>query len=162
MPSEDLHILLRYSQSLEGLDDTISEHQAVLSDLGEVYFGKIGRAFGQRTLALIGTQISAGHPTFLFLAARTGRRDFVLHKATLRDMSLELPSGDGALVPYYYTRAGITGRVGTWFRISSLDRINQATLKALNVASTGTPILDVLGPSRNPMFIVTAKTGSKV
>jgi hypothetical protein len=159
--ASDSHLLLRYAESYEGLDDTISEHQAVLGAHGEVWFGKLGRAFGQRTIELLTQQIADDHPTFLFLAARRGRHEFVLHKARMQRATLHVPE-DRGLVPGYYARAGITSRVGTWFGLSSMARINPASLKALVVASTGTPILSVLGPSRNSMFIVVVKDGAKV
>lgn len=158
MPPTGRHILLRYAQSLSGLEDTISEHQAVLAREGAVFFGKVGRPFGKATIDAIEQQSATGEDAFLFLAARTGQ-EFVVHRAVIDLMCSHLPPTGRGLVPDYYARSGLSGRIGTWFRLSQLDRIAPATLTKLVVAKTGTPILSVLGSSRSSMFIVSAKTG---
>jgi len=153
----DVHILLRYGQSLSGLEDTIPAHQAVLGRYGAVLFGKVGRPFGKETVATVQREVAEQRSPFLFLAAKAGR-EFIVHRGQIAAMILDLSAEDRSLVPDYYARSAITGRIGTWFRLVSLDRISPATLKKVVVAKTGTPILSVLGSSRNSMFIVSLGT----
>ncbi len=153
------HILLRYAQSLSGLEDTISEHQAILERSGQVWFGKVGRPFGQQTIKAVAQQSDAGINTYLYLAANA-QPEFVVHRANIGRMTLDLPDEERALVPDYYSTTGLLGRVGTWFRLTQLNRIPAAALSKLVVAATGTPVLSVVGSSRSSMFIVAPKVGA--
>ena len=79
-------------------------------------------------------------------------------------MSQEQPDydQDRVQVPSYYSDAAISDQIGTWFKLSELRSDKIETLQMLEIASTGTPLLSLLGSSRSSMFIVAAKRGAKL
>lgn len=147
-----IHIALRYGRSQTGMQDPVGAHQAVIREEGAVWFGKLGKAIGADTISKINAQ-APSEPTYLFLAARAGR-ELHTHRGAIEQMTSELPSGERALVPEYYDDLGLMPQITTWFRLTELRADNVRTFQRLKVASTGTPLLSVLGSSQRSMFIV--------
>ena len=156
-----IHIALRYGRSVAGGEDTIAAHQAVLASEGAVLFGKLGRPFGRQTIDKINAQVSDRTATYLFLVARIGQ-ELRVHRGRVTGMWKQAPSDAEALIPSYYSGLGLIEQIGSWFQLSDLRSDNLATAQKLEIAATGTPLLSVLSTSRNSMFLVSAKRGTRL
>ena len=157
-----IHIALRVSASASnGAEDPFEAHAAVLEANGAVLFGKVGRPMGTSTMALVNEQVERGIPTYLFLAAPAAMRMRVF-RGQVEAVGPATAQHDAALVPAYYKQQNLTARIGSWFRLSSLERDEVATLRGLVNAKSGRPVLSLFAASRSSMFLVAPAPGTRL
>lgn len=158
--TDTTHVVLRYADSVLGLGGTIGAHKAVLRSNGRVLFGKMGRPLGATRVADLNAQIESDIETFLVLVG-PAQNKLTVTRGRLSRVLTELTSDDHALVPGYYRELGITRGISSWFELTALAQGSAETLKRLNVAQTGTPILSLIGSSRSSLFFVRLKSGAE-
>src|SRR5438552_1208957 len=97
-----IHVLMRYSDKLHHVDDTIEEHLAVIRQYGSVWLGKLGKPLGFPKIDRINKQCRQNIPSFLYLVQRAGHGGSArvsAYRGSVLEMSRELPETERYLVP---------------------------------------------------------------
>ncbi|HNB23414.1 MAG TPA: hypothetical protein PKZ32_13385 [Candidatus Melainabacteria bacterium] len=148
--SPTLHLVLRYADKDV---NTIAEHQSVASQKGSVWFGKLGKALGKQQIERLNRQCEEGTTTFVYLVLSAGKKS-VVHRAKLLELKEVLSKGESELVPAYYRTTGIMQYVKLWIRLSGLTEVDRKSMERLEVAATGSDLLEAIGRSSSGQFIV--------
>jgi len=154
-----IHVLMRYSDLLHSVDDTIHLHREVLDRHGAVWVGKLGKPLARSHIAQVESQVQRGIPTYLFLVQRTAGR-YEVYRGTVVEMARALPAAEGHLVPEYYEALGILAQVGFWTKVCRIERLDPGCLDALRVSTSGSAVPYSLITSMAGMFIVEEGRGS--
>jgi hypothetical protein len=155
--SSPIHLMMRYSDALMGVEDTIAEHQSVIDRRGAVWIGKIGKPLGGSHIAKINRQCRDGHPTFMFLVqnrGRPGHADYVFHRGKVCEVGSALPSSGEKLVPRYYIGRGIKQQAAFWCKVTALSQVSAKAMLEYHVASSRRPIRNALVRSLAALFVL--------
>ena len=155
-----VHIALRVAQPPSPGGDPIVAHQEIIEAEGAVLFGKFGRPMGSATASLVNDQARSGKPTFLFIASPAAMK-MAVFRGRIEAVSNSLGDDERRLVPSYYGRDRIS-KVGSWFRLTALQKDDVGTLRKLINARSGKPLMSLLAASRSSMFIVETEPGSRL
>jgi len=137
------HVLLRV-RSENG--ETIAAHRRVIAAKGSVLFGKAGKPIGPNFRETINQQIEKGLNTFLFLTTREGwNGPYVTYRCFLRGVTSTVGAGKGKLIPDYY--AFEADNIGTWFEITSIERLTREEMDRIFVLASGRSIMSSIKSS---------------
>jgi hypothetical protein len=161
MDTESIHILLRFSDKLGAIGDTIAAHKQVIAAHGSVWFGKMGRPLSRKYIERINAQCEAKIPTHLYLV-QAGRGGYQVYRGNLLKMSRELPSKERKLIPTYYTQKSLLQYMRLWSKLSALAPFDNKNLSSLQVASSGSPIVQSLHGSMAGLFIVRERSNPPI
>lgn len=143
------HLVVRYSDKFGA---TIALHNEVALLEGSVWFGKMGTGVANRWITMLESQIALGQDSWLYLTCRNGLR-YNFHKARiLQILKSDLPPTRG--LPRYYIDNNLLKQMTCFFRIESLDPCTRSEVLKIRLASSGSPITDVLTSSMAGLFIV--------
>ena len=150
---KQVHLLLRFSDSLLKDGDTITEHNKVISSEGAVWFGKMGSPVSQNHIDRLNKQVQEGIPTFVYLV-KGNRRKSTAFRGSLLLASKTLPEGEEHLVSPYYADLDIPKYVKFWVKLTEIIPIEFTDLQKLKVASSVLPIQETLYKSSSGHFIL--------
>lgn len=147
-----IHVLMRFSDQLGSIGDTIAAHTQVIEKYGAVWFGKIGQTIGNKRLSQLNLQCERGIPTYLYLAQR-GQ----FYRGKMIQIVQEVPSGQRRLLPTYYSQTGILKYMHLWAKISSLEKVRANDMGTLLSVRSGMGVPETLSTGMAPLFFVRQK-----
>jgi hypothetical protein len=134
------------------VDDPMARHQKLLSEIGEVWFGKMGKTLGWNHVRAMNEQCADGIATYVYFVEKT-RKGQLVYRGTVSQVSRERPSDDEK-VPRYYNFAKLFPYIKVWFLLTDLRRVDAEVLAKLRIATSGFPVSETLHVSMAAMFIV--------
>jgi hypothetical protein len=152
-----VHLLVRYSDALMGVEDTIGEHTAVISRRGAVWFGKVGKGLSATRLQQLNAQCGSGAATSLFLVqnrGRPGHADYVFHEGKVIQVAEQLPARAASLVPTYYRRCSLVGAMRLWVKVDSIRSVPASRLAHFHIASSQRTVRSALEKSLAAVFVL--------
>lgn len=150
---EPEHIVIRFSDKLGATADTIEAHTRVIDKYGVAWFGKMGKTLALRHVERINEQCEIGIPTHLYLV-QSSRQESRVYRGDLLQIARRLPLDQKRFIPNYYQENDLVKYMTLWGKLSSLKLIDSSYLTRLYVASSGSPVSQVLGASMAGLFIV--------
>lgn len=136
-------IALRFSNNFAPEEGTICAHEAVITEKGLVWYGKLGSRISSKAKANI---LENDDPQILLIhSGSTGR-----YWAHIDKIQNETPLAD-EIPAYYRNRAK---DFATWFRVLRFEEAPRKVLSKCVVASSGTPLSIASSHSMNPYFII--------
>ncbi|ELA8362078.1 MULTISPECIES: hypothetical protein [Vibrio harveyi group] len=125
---KNLHFLLRYSDKLSGAD-TIAEHSAVIAANGSVWMGKFGIGMNQNFVKTAKLQLERGESCYLYLmhGSKFTCKASIIDVTAGSTSKTEISSREPYLTPAYYRNK----KCSIWFKLTSIEPINEAELKEL-------------------------------
>jgi hypothetical protein len=156
-PSACIHLMMRYSDALMGVEDTIAEHAAVIKKYGAVLVGKVGKGLGVNHVTKLNKQCCEGHGACLFLVqnrGRPGHPDYIFHRGDLEAVSLSLAPRERRLVPAYYKSRGIDRQASVWCKVTQLKQVTVASMAEYHIASSRRPVFNALTRSLAALFVL--------
>ncbi len=153
MGNEPIDILMRFSDKLGAIDDTVAAHKKVIDKKGAVWFGKMGKTLARRHIVRINSQCEDGIPTHLFLVQSSKRR-YEVYLGELLEVARRLPLGQRELIPSYYEANHIIKYMTLWSKVADLRPLDSPSLSKIYVAATGSRISEALRTSMAGLFIV--------
>ena len=149
--------MMRYSDSLMGVENTIAEHESVIKKRGAVWVGKVGKALGSVHIAALNKQCRESPGAYLFLVqnrGRPGHADYVFHRGQLESVAASLPSSERKLLPRYYLTRGIEQQATLWCKVTRLTQVTAASMAEYHVASSQRPVFNALTKSLAALFVL--------
>lgn len=137
------NLFLRIPHSAGTITTIVDAHRKVIDHSHSVWFGIRGRFSNQRYTA-IKQQLTECAPTCLYLAQLSAGH-VEAYRGTVVQVSDHLPVDEKHLLPAYYMDHRIFAFMSLWMKIESFTPIHALDLKMLTLASSGVPILNVLG-----------------
>lgn len=155
--SPSIHLMMRYSDALMGVEDTIAEHAAVIQKHGAVLVGKVGKGLGLNHITKLNEQCADGRGACLFLVqnrGRPGQPDYVFHRGDLEAVALSLAPRERRFVPAYYTSRGIDRQASVWCKVTQLKQVTVASMAEYHIASSRRPVFNALTRSLAALFVL--------
>ena len=136
-------VALRFSDNFAPDEGTILAHDAVISQHGYVWYGKLGSPVSQNVINDI---LQNEEPKILLI--HSGRSD--RYWAYIERIQHEIP--DKKHIPSYYrSNAGI---FKTWFKVVRVENAPRNVLSRCKVVSSNRPLSEVSKSSMSPYFII--------
>lgn len=146
------HLIIKYGNQLAQGRDTIAEHQKILRKRRAVWFGKVGAGIGKGTIAALRMQISAAHPTYLFLFRNSEAIE--LHRARVSAIEATRPNDEESMIPAYYAACGLERQMRLWIKITDLTHVSTNVLDEYHTASSGKKAMHTASHSMASVFII--------
>jgi hypothetical protein len=156
---EPIHILMRFSDQLHSVTDTIQTHDRIIQKCGAVWMGKLGKPLGHDHIRTILAQIEEGIPSYLFLVQRVGTT-YAAYRGTISELTRSFPEPEQTLIPAYYTERKIIQYVGFWAKLTAIDQLDSASLDMLHIKTSGLAVPYTLITSMAAMFIIREGKGT--
>lgn len=146
-----IHLVLRFSDRLGKIQDTVSEHIAIIERHGQVWFGKLGKPLGQPNVKKINQQVEKGIPTYLYLVQK-GDQGYSTYRGRIVCVTTEFPAGEEQLIPTYYS--ALNGPdIRFWVKVFDLHPAEADALSRLASVTSPDPIKHTLASSMAGFFI---------
>lgn len=151
--AEPIHILMRFSDNITGVADTIAAHNGVIQKHGAVWIGKMGKPLGRNYIRRINEQCNQGIVSYLYLVQK-GRGGYRVYRGTVLEMCRQIPLKETRLIPNYYTRNRLLNFVGFWVKLSDVNEVSVEVLNNLLISSSGMAVPSSLPRSMAALFVV--------
>jgi hypothetical protein len=158
MEIEPIHLLIRFSDKMGAIEDTIEAHREVIVEHRAVWFGKMGKTLASKHVARMNAQCKQKVPTYLYLV-QAGKGRSQVYRGTVLEISKTVPSNERRFVPQYYGKNGLTRFMRLWGKLSNVQLMPEGTLSSLYVAGSGSRVSDILHSSMAGLFIVKERGG---
>jgi hypothetical protein len=155
---EPIHLLIRFSDKVGAITDTIDAHKAVILKHQAVWFGKMGRSLAGKNVARMNAQCIRRIPTHLYLV-QGGKGRSQVYRGTVLEMSKEAPRRGKKLVPRYYKKNSLARYMKLWGKLSNIQRMPDGCLHSLYVAGSGSRVSEILHCSMAGLFIIKERGG---
>ena len=152
MNDKPFHLVVRFSDTLFGMGDVVALHNAVVTEHGAVWFGKLGQTLAQGRIDMLNQQVEKNIPTWLYLV-KGNRRKSTAYRALLMSVSREAPK-DAALIPAYYTEKDLLQYMKVWMKIGPIEPIDMSEMNNLRALNSVFPIGETLARSSSGYFLV--------
>jgi len=152
--SPSVHLLMRFSDKLGFIDNTIEAHSALIRKGGMVWFGKMGKTLGKDKVQRLNNQIEDNIPTFLYLVQRSATQGYQIYRGNILKVARDFPASQIRHIPRYYASNNIEKYIRLWIKLSSLAAIPSSEIKDFVISSTGAPVFITLGQSMAGMFTI--------
>ena len=136
-------IALRFGEHFSPECGTIAAHQAIIDQLGYVWYGKMGNPIAASVMQELLSQKNAK-----ILLISSGKAD--RYWARVTDISRSVPNKEG--IPLYYRDKADSFR--TWFKVIRFERAPRDIMAKCVVVSSGAPLGSVSRHSMSPYFII--------
>ena len=136
-------IALRFGEHFSPKCGTIAAHQAIIDDIGYVWYGKMGSAVSDKVISDIE---QADQPQILLI--RSGRTE--RYWAKILEIQHNVPKLSE--IPEYYRDTA--GTFKTWFKVSEFELADRDVMSKCKVASSGNALGEVSKHSMSPYFII--------
>ncbi|MGI6590023.1 MAG: hypothetical protein ACOX1O_00175 [Eggerthellaceae bacterium] len=136
-------VALRYAENFAPECGTIAAHQKVLSDLGFVWYGKLGSPVSSKVTSEL---LAEDDPRILLIHSGGTERWWAYISSIQREVppSTEIPA-------YYRNQAE---KFGCWFKIIKFERAEPHVMSRCNVVSSGKVLTEASRQSVSPYFII--------
>lgn len=135
-------IALRFAENFAPSCGTIAAHQAVLDELGFVWYGKLGNP---ASIAISETILRNDDPRILLIHSGGQER----YWAHIDCVQREVP--EVGIPSYYISEAK---DFGCWFRVRRFEKAPNKVMSRCTVASSGKPLTEASRHSMSPYFII--------
>ena len=136
-------IALRFGETFSPECGTIAAHQRIISDMGYVWYGKLGTAVSRK---IIEELMQSTDPKFLLIKSGKTERYWVHFKA----VSAEKPTANE--YPAYYNDKAEAMRI--WFKVTSFELAPKDVMSHCYVISSGKSLSEASRYSMSPYFII--------
>ena len=136
-------IALRFGEHFAPPCGTIAAHQAIIDDVGYVWYGKLGSSVSDKNVAEI---MKNENPRILLVSSGKTER----YWANIAEIKKTTPPLR-EIPQYYRDEAGI---FKTWFKVISFEAAPKNIMSQCCVASSGTPLGEASKHSMSPYFII--------
>jgi hypothetical protein len=153
MNLEPIHILMRFSDKLGAIEDTIEVHNKIIEKRGSVWFGKMGKTLGVPHVERINKQREEGISTHLYLVQKSPKV-YEVYRGIVITARRTCPIKEKNLIPDYYEQNHILKYMRLWIKLSKLEQMEPVILRNLRIANSGLPASETLRTSMAAMFIV--------
>jgi len=153
MNSNPLHLVIRFSDTMFGVGDVISIHNAVVEKFGAVWFGKLGGTLSFARIELLNKQIALKIPTFVYLI-KGNRRKSTPYKAKVLVISRDYPQKEKELIPSYYKEKKLLKYMNAWVKLGHIEQGEMNDLKNLKTVNSIFPLEETLARSSSGYFLV--------
>jgi len=147
------HILVRFSDGMLSIQDTIAEHQKIIENNGMVWFGKLGKSLGDFHISDVNKQIEEGSKSYLFLVQKNGKR-YEFSKGEIIIISKSLPKKEINLVPPYYEKQGIINNINLWIKLSNIKEAKLEEIDKYHIVSSGSAVISSIRKSMAALFVL--------
>lgn len=151
--SEPIHILIRYSDKLFHVKNSIGIHKKIISKYGAVYFGKVGKPLASSFINTLNKQINEKIKTDLILVEKVSE-GYQVFTAPLLKVTREYPDKEKKIIPDYYFDGNLFSSITLWLKIKSIKQIEFETLRNFKALSSINLIPETLATSIAGMFII--------
>jgi len=155
--STPVHLLMRFSDKLGFIGDTIEAHSAVIEKHGAAWFGKMGKTLGREKVERINDQCKRKVTTFLYLVQKSAAKGYQIYRANIIEVARDLPAGQTRYIPKYYETNRLEKYIRLWTKLSKLKSVPSSEITGFVVSSSGSPVLVTLGRSMAALFLVRKK-----
>lgn len=139
-------VALRFAEGFAPPEGTISAHEQVISQMGYVWYGKLGAPLSEKTIS---TVMANDAPMILLI--HSGKFDrYWCHISEIRRST-----PDKNAIPAYYR--DIADTIKCWFKITRFERASADVMSNCVVASSGVPLTLTSRSSMSPYFIIDFK-----
>jgi hypothetical protein len=132
--------------------DVVIEHNAIVSQHGAVWFGKLGNPLSRARVALLSEQLEQNTPTFLYLI-KGNRKKSTAYRANLLAISRDFPK-EKNLIPAYYREKNMIEFMKVWMKIGKIELIELSDMRSLKAINSIFPIAETLMRSSSGYFLV--------
>lgn len=136
-------IALRFGEHFSPDCGTIAAHQALIDELGHVWYGKMGSPVAARVIDELSSQENVK-----LLLISSGKAD--RYWAYVADISRSTPPQ--VEIPAYYRDS--TDKFKTWFKVVRFEKAPKDILSKCIVSSSGSPLGLVSRHSMSPYYII--------
>jgi hypothetical protein len=152
-----LHVLIRVSAGAgsDSVHDIVAEHKAVIKARGRVWFGMRKLRIRADHVEQLKQQHERSEPTYLYLVQRHAQ-GFIVYRATVAEVSSELPSHSQDFVPAYYVDRGMIQEIGSWLELTDFRNTASAEFERLHIPSSGRRVEEVLKRSQLSFALVSS------
>jgi len=150
--SNPYHLVVRFSDTMFDVGDVVAIHNAIATEHGAVWFGKLGQTLSQNRIDLLAKQIEQGTPTYLYLV-KGNRRKSTAYQAQLIAISKDKPK-EKKLIPAYYGGKKLLQYMQVWMKISQIEPIEMSQMDSLKAITSVFPISETLQRSSSGYFLV--------
>jgi calcineurin-like phosphoesterase family protein len=153
MDTNNLHLVIRFSDTMFDVGDVISIHNEVVKKQGAVWFGKLGGTLSLSRIELLNKQIAQKIPTFIYLV-KGNRKKSTPYKANILALSRDFPKKEKELIPAYYAEKKLLKYMNAWVKIGHIEQVEIADLKNLKTINSIFPLEETLSRSQSGYFLV--------
>jgi len=150
--SNPFHLVVRFSDTMFDIGDVVAIHNVIVTEHGEVWFGKLGQTFSQNRIDMLAKQIEQGIPTYLYLV-KGNRKKSTAYRAKLLAVSRDKPK-EKKLIPAYYREKKLLQYMRAWMKISQIEPIDMSQMDTLKAINSVFPISETLQRSSSGYFLV--------
>lgn len=129
--------------------DLIAEHDSISRKLGSVFFGRVGRGLAKEKISLLRDAIRGLQKPMLYVI-RKGDLEYEFHRTEILGIWGQDYHPDSDYCPAYYRE--LYDSITLWIEIRGFERIDKDGMLSLRLASTGRPILELLGSQASLML----------
>jgi hypothetical protein len=147
-----LHLLMRYSDKVTGIEDTIVAHEDIAKRKGAVWLGKMGKTLARKHVDTLNDQCSKKIPTYVFLVQKR-RGGYEVYQGNVTEVSRSFPD-ERQLIPSYYDKQRITSYIRLWQKVTMIRKVDSTILKRIYIATSGSPASETLQHSMAALFLV--------
>lgn len=151
--NHNIHLLIRYSDSLHSVGNTMERHLDIVQKHGSVWMGKFGKTLGWPKIKILTSQISGGKPTYVYMVQRK-IKSYILYKGSITNISREYPENEQQLIPPYYEEMEITPHIHLWLKLVSLEERPKDELNAISIVTSNRSAMSAITTSMAGLFIV--------
>lgn len=138
-------IALRFSEKFAPSEGTIAAHDALIKEIGHVWYGKLGSVLSDKTVGLL---MSNDQPRILLIHSGKSSRYWAYIDAAQR----ATPPLDE--IPSYYRHMAQDFKF--WFRVVDIEKAESDVMQKCKVASSGETLTFASKSSMSPYFIIDA------
>ena len=136
-------VALRFAENFAPEEGTIAAHNAVIGEIGYVWYGKLGSAVSFKT---VGEILDADDPRFLLI--HSGGQD--RWWAHIEKIQREKPEPEG--IPMYYRAKA--DNFSCWFKVVRFEPAPRDVMSKCIVSSSGKRLTEASRHSMSPYFII--------
>ena len=153
MSDKTFHIVVRFSDNLFSVGDVVAKHNKVVSQVGFVWFGKIGQTISQNRIDLLNDQINRGITTFVYLV-KGNRKKSTFYQAIVLSIAKDVPKDETNAIPNYYEENDLIQYMKTWIKVSEITSIEPSSISNLKTIGSVFPLQETLVRSSSGYFFV--------
>lgn len=156
MDKKPFHLVVRFSDTMFSAGNVVELHNAVATERGSVWFGKLGHTLSQNRVDLLNQQVEKKISTFLYLV-KGNRKRSTAYRTLLMHVQKEKPQDD-SFIPHYYFEKEIIQYMNAWIKIGQIMPIEMAEMDNLKAINSVFPIAETLKLSSSGYFLVHEST----
>ncbi len=153
MDIETYHLVIRFSDSRFRIEDVVDAHNEIVSNVGYVWFGKMGLPISVTKIDHLKQQIAIKRPTFVYLV-KNFRMKSSFYKANILDITRQLPAIEVENFPNYYRQYDLINYIKTWLKISKVVPVNSEEIDNIKVVKSVFTLRETLSRSASGHFWV--------